>query len=230
MSTQKWFTVGVNVYIYSKKDRHEVKTLSKILGWSPPHFVMLQMPYLNGAPLDISKGVQCVVRYLFDGNLYGFETVVIKLQFDPIPLLFLKYPQNIENVSLRKNKRVPSFIPVKVAVTASPDGEQNGDQQEEDSQSPDTSEVYDGTILDISKSGCQLSMKNDLKLNSEISLTFTLPPQQTIEKLKCYVRNSRKSKDSCMIGIEFDFSESKDIKNIFDEFFDLSKKFRIKDQ
>ena len=238
----RWLTVGVNVYLFTTKEKHEIKTISKILGWSPPHFVLLQMPYIQGVPLEVSKNMPCVVRYVSEGNIYGFKTSVMKIQFDPQPLLFLKYPENIENVSLRKSERIQAHIPVTFKVLEIPaaEGEERPAQAAggandgtgdgggvDGADGPQAQGSYEGTILDMSQMGCRISVKDDLTNDAKILMTFILPPDNKIDNLIGYVKNIKGGVDSSYLGVQFDFQQNEEVKGIIQEFLDLSRTFRL---
>jgi hypothetical protein len=145
-----------------------------------------------------------------DGKLYGFKTEILKIQFEPTPLLFLKYPRDVENLKLRKDDRIPVNIPVRIAY------EQKGFK-------PFTG---DGIILDVSPSGCRISAQGNYTQGFQISLSFTLPGVERIEGMKGVIKNARLVGHQSLIGVEFDSDREELLNNLLNEFFNIAKTFR----
>jgi len=204
------FRLGLYIYLHWQKKNPEAKVSSMILGWQHPHFLLVQMPYHRGHPLNLKTGQECIIRYLMDGNLYGFKTKILKIQFDPTPLLFLKYPDNVENLQLRKDERIHLNIPVKIAY-------------EQEGAAPFTAE---GIMLDISRSGCRISAQGAYTPDFRISLSFNLPGVKPIEGLKGSIMNTRPTGEESLLGVKFELQGQEEFIGIMNEFFDMAKKFR----
>ncbi len=204
------FSLGLSLYLHWQKKDPEAKVSSKILGWQHPHFLLIQMPYYRGHPLNLKTGQECILRYLMDGNLYGFKTEVLKIQFDPAPLLFLKYPNKVENLQLRKEERIAVNIPVKIIY------EQEGAKPV----------ISEGIMRDISRSGCRISARGAYTPNFSIALGFHLPGVKPIEGLNGMIMNSRPTGAESLLGVKFEFQGQEEFTDIMNEFFDLAKKFR----
>ncbi|OPZ60944.1 MAG: hypothetical protein BWY87_00157 [Deltaproteobacteria bacterium ADurb.Bin510] len=51
-----------------------------------------------------------IVRYLYNGTVYGFQTKLIEYITSPTKLFFLDYPRIIEHHDLRQEKRFPCHL------------------------------------------------------------------------------------------------------------------------
>lgn len=76
--------------------------------------MMPMVPEVNRAVLleHVYKGNQVTVRFIQSGAVFGFQSVISHFAFTPYPLLFLNYPESIENHNLRKDRRVSCLFPV----------------------------------------------------------------------------------------------------------------------
>lgn len=89
------------------------KFATEFLGWERGRYVMLKLPskFLNVENLHLDKVV--VVKYLHSGGrICAFRSTVLALIHAPVRILFLRYPETLEVVSLRKEDRVDCFVPV----------------------------------------------------------------------------------------------------------------------
>lgn len=147
------------------------------------------------ASIEILKqfrpGTIIIVRYLYFGNIYGFRSSVITSVSKPSLIVFLSFPEAIENHSLRKKERVPCNIPVKAKVL--------------------TTEV-NGVILDLSAEGCKFGMKvskNDVARLFQVDddITIFLPflgiegPEDGIQAI---VRHIVEDEDKRIMGLQFE--------------------------
>ncbi len=112
---------------------------SAFVGMERGKFLIAKIPRIPGVGehLYVDKGV--TVRYLHEGNVYGFETEVQWVATAPFRLLFLKYPVTLETLNLRNSQRLDCYLPSAVKL-----GE----------------DWHDGMILNISAGGCQLALES----------------------------------------------------------------------
>jgi hypothetical protein len=116
------------------------KLHSFFIGYVKLRFVIIAIPLVPDVNRPtlleyLYKGNAVTVRFIKQGTVLGFKTIVAYVTFTPIPLLFLQYPDNIETYNLRKDDRVVCLFPVTVILN-------------------DMELV--GALSDISKSGCNI--------------------------------------------------------------------------
>ena len=132
-----------------------------------------------------------VVRYVYQGIVFGFETYIIQAIVAPIPFLLLAYPREFAEKNIREFRRINCFLPAVVTI----------DQQ-----------TIEGTITDISNRGCNWHAKrlkvgdaNDLLdgHNKTLVLDVQLPGIEGILRLQGQERRVRKDDMIIDVGIEF---------------------------
>jgi hypothetical protein len=143
------------------------------------------------------KGNPITIRYMHAGTIFGLRSRINNVIHNPERLVFIEYPEKIENHDLRAHKRIDCFLPANVRVA-------------------DT--IIDGAIKDISISGCRFSAKNSkveysvvLQVGNEIDVRFQLPgvekklnvkgtQQLTVKGIQ---KHNTKAHDTVNIGIKF---------------------------
>ncbi|MFO8032068.1 MAG: flagellar brake protein [Desulfohalobiaceae bacterium] len=191
--------VGDRFLIYFSGETSNIRT--EVLGYSSENFIIISAPLIPGIRQKALDKRSVIVRYFSDGIVYGFESSLINYLNKPEPLLFITYPDNIEVMELRKNKRVNCNMPAKVYLQDDP---------------------YQGLIVDISLEGCRIFI-DELK-NSEISKIekeesiyldlFPLTGEENIQA-KGIIKNINAQKSSLFLGIQFD-SQTESLKPISD--------------
>lgn len=80
---------------------------TEFTGWERGRYVMLRLPAKLAATENLSMDKPVVVKYLHSGGkVCAFRSTVVALVHTPFRLLFLRYPEKVEVVSLRKEDRV----------------------------------------------------------------------------------------------------------------------------
>jgi c-di-GMP-binding flagellar brake protein YcgR len=157
-----------------------------VIGWQTELFLLTNLPYVNERPLNLRADDNCIIRFLNNDNAYGFQTSVISVQFFPAPLVFFKYPAEVNKMPFRKSKRFKMSIPAKIL-------------------NPMTVQKIDATICDISDTGCRLEIKNlpehIFEPGHRFYLTFNIL-EKSIES-DCVLRNIRNIDESLLLGFEF---------------------------
>jgi hypothetical protein len=181
-------------------DRYEVA----VRGWDVGRFILTDMPNEKKVVETFKVGTEWVARSILRGKAYGFRTEIIRVQFDPRPLVFLRYPESIEALAIRKHQRINTFIIASLS------------RLEESGTVLDTVECV---VRDLSRGGCLAEADIDLSVGDKVALTFVLPNGERVEGIPAQVRNTRPSDEKRFTGGVM-FSEDADQKRIVDAFFD----------
>jgi len=187
--------VGLVIFIQPKGSPKNIRYKTAVVGWKTDYLVIIDMPILNGAYVNLVEGSSCIVRYIRCGDAYGFETKVIKNINDArLPLIYLSYPKSVEKISLRQHPRIQTRIPVQIEVAV-----------EEEKRR----EVR-GNILDLSVGGCLLeiegaaSQKVDLDINQRLKLVFTLKNSaECVVEIFAMIKRVQKTPNNIMAGAQF---------------------------
>ena len=184
--------VGLVIFIQPKGSPKNIRYKSSIVGWKTDNLVIIDMPILNGAYVNLADGCTCIVRYIHCGNACGFETKVLKNINDiKLPLIYLSYPNSIERISLRRYDRIQTMIPACIEV-----------------QLNDNSEKLQGSILDLSVGGCLLDIPGckgvSLDIESKVNLSFPLANTgDRVEGVGAIIKRIQKVRDNTMAGAQF---------------------------
>jgi len=177
------FVVGLTLSIEAPQ---KIYLQTQLLGWEKDVFLVTKAAYVQGQPAKLGTKDICKVRFLHEGTAYGFETTVIAVQFFPFPVMYLKYPGNIEFLKLRVAPRLRTNLPIVFRNS-------NG------------SKILNGVMVDISDGGCGLNMAladgKDLKLEDGYMLEFKLMDKTL--NLGCTIKKLDAGKDPCFLGTEF---------------------------
>jgi len=194
------FDVSVQVFIEKSGDPKQVRYKSKILGWHENSFVLLTLPTLNGTPVTWKPGTSTIVKFIHKGNVYAFKSKTIKHQYQPTPIIFLKFPDDIENVSLRKSKRIQthlacSLFPLIHTITMDDDDENDENEHESNA-----------TTIDLSSEGALIEFHQDHSqfiIGDRLGLNIDLPDGTYIDGLISELRNIRIDSGKKLIGVKF---------------------------
>lgn len=180
------FYVGMPLSVEIAKNRSCVTT--RLIGWEKDAYIIMRYPYLNEKPVNLKSKTNCIVRFVKDGIAYGFTSEVLSLQFHPAPLIFLKYPANIESMPFRGSKRFKTIISAKLKVLQK-----------------DKPILADATIIDISDSGCGINIPSDKNTGFETGnrcyLTFMIMDKGV--EVDCIIKNFNEIKGNYVVGLEF---------------------------
>jgi len=170
----------------------EEKLATACVGHVRGRFVVVQMPGLAETGRDalyqtLYPDNEVIVRYLHEGTVVGFSARVIKWIQVPFPLVFLTYPTRLESHDLRKHRRVTCCLPGLARI-----GEAS----------------LPGMILDLSLSGCQLSVMRDAKapgldIDDVVTLSCGLFSHEAKDHLACSVKRVALSGNRLEIGLKF---------------------------
>jgi len=159
-----------------------------VIGKEPGRFLIIEKPASLDKTYPLSERDTIQVRFLHLGEIYEFEATVLKIATDLFPMCFLDYPANIENISVRRTRRIVCFIP---ALMRFDDAD------------------FNGIILNMSQIGCRLFLKTASLtakppiVNDFVSLDFTVLGAEGILKFKGVVRNIQTTERGKSYGIEF---------------------------
>ncbi|GAB4241169.1 MAG: hypothetical protein Kow00109_16480 [Acidobacteriota bacterium] len=188
----KFISLGteVRIQIPGMEDRYR----SRVVGLDPGRFIILTKPVaLSPAIVQTSlvPGSELLVRYLYDGTVWGFRSRLIQVLSGNVQVIFVEYPEEIENYELRKAERIETYLPCRLS---------QGDI------------AVDAILLDLSEAGARVSYKSDL----EIGRNPGCEVQLQIPALKCgdtallagVVRTVREREGRWVLGLQF--SEGQD--------------------
>lgn len=178
--------------------RQDLQCCASLLGWKEGAFVISGLPYLDGSPVECRPGSPCVVRYMHDGKVVGYRSEIRGGQRSPEPLLFLSFPDRIEEILLRQHPRIPLHQPVSLMR----------DDPEAQAQSPFPEAPFTGVLRDLSVAGCRVALAGPcpaLAAGTPLRLEFELPAVGHVANLAGIVKNVSGQPGRLLVGIAFQF-------------------------
>ena len=141
------------------------------------------------------EGNGMIIRYLLEGNsgkCYAFRTSITSIIQYPERLIFVGYPETLENRELRNQKRKETHIPASISMGV--EGENTKVNK------------ISGIINDVNIKGCGFSFKasNDkVKVNNRDITVWFNSLNNEVKKVSAKVCNSRNDKGLVSVGIQF---------------------------
>jgi c-di-GMP-binding flagellar brake protein YcgR len=191
--------VGLSLQLVIGSGQDKVNCGSTLLGWKERTWLICEWPFHFGQAVPCETGTRCLVRYLVDGRLIGYESEVRTTQTTPVPLLYLAFPQAVEEIQLRKHVRVSSNEPlllIQVDGQGSARVDSNGNS------------TMGGLVQDLSAAGCRVvvqQLRHNMHQGSTVQLEFELIGIGHVSNLTGVIKNVAEQGNAKSIGIEFCF-------------------------
>src|SRR5208283_2410937 len=130
--------LGANLLIQLPDDTTRLK--ATLVGMKLDEYLIIQMPAIPGISSRLQKGIDIVKRYVMNGCVYGFVSSILSTISSPALICFTSYPEYVEMVNMRKEKRLDCFFPASSKVNQL---------------------VLNGAIVDICSEGCRLVLDDE---------------------------------------------------------------------
>lgn len=198
LSVDRILKVGSKIFLYAAGSMGRERKLScQLVGWQEGRFLLLTQPMEGASAAQLATGERVVLRYVLGGEVFGLRTQVVRLQFQPTPLLFVTFPSEIENVPLRATPRVNVRLPVVVSWLPA-DHPPSG--------------VDVGVLRDVTPDGALLHVtlvQGEALKGRSLHVTFALAMDEEI-RVNAQVHNQVRSGENHKLGIGFKWSNPED--------------------
>ncbi|MCC6141066.1 MAG: flagellar brake protein [Nitrospira sp.] len=194
-----FLTVGLSLKLSITLNGQKGMYGSTLLGWKDYAWLVCEWPLQVGSGVDIPPGTPCTVSYLHDGKLVGYRTEIRDRLSAPVPLLFIAFPQTVEEMHLRKHTRVLSSEPI-ILVRA------NGSAA---GRAPSAA-IVGGLLQNLSTGGCSVIVPQApswLRTGTALRMEFELAGLGHVTNLTGLVKSAEPAQGSWTLGIEFRFQE-----------------------
>ena len=185
MVDPKIFKPGIPAAI-QVQDYVRTKFSTLFRGYKSKHFIMADHPRRDGLLLPLQDDTKCIVRFIHEGSIIGFQSRVLVTTTRPFPLFFLAYPDSIETSTLRKYQRFPVKIPV--VLTRDEIGEKNQRKS---------------IALNLSEGGCLVESFEEFSPGENLLAAFLLPEMGRVDKVEVEVRRCERRGNCFLIGLQF---------------------------
>ncbi|MCA1792586.1 MAG: flagellar brake protein [Desulfobacteraceae bacterium] len=181
-----YIDIGTQVYI--EIDGVDFSVTSIFIGLLKNEFLIVTLPRrYRSVKTKLYPGSKMVVRYLYDGCVFAFQTTVIEILTNPIRTLALEYPKIVQQRELRIVKRNNVVIPGRVEARKT---------------------EFPIVIFDISKKGCRFTYHDTnnittLKEGDIIRVYCRLPGVSDEIGAMAIVRNVKREQKQISVGTKF---------------------------
>ena len=178
--------LGCPLFLQCKGQKDRFK--SRLIGFLPGEYLIIATPNVPGIRNILTAYEGVLVRYIHQGEVFGFRADVIGSITAPFHLTFLACPARVERINLRKAPRIDCHIPA--TLTA---GKQS----------------FSGMILDISIAGCRFSTRSEdcstfqAALDTSVTLAFLQLGKEDEAVVKGTVKNIHQDGRRLNLGILF---------------------------
>ncbi|NIA09116.1 MAG: hypothetical protein GWP10_05010 [Nitrospiraceae bacterium] len=171
----------------------DFKLKSTLIGIKPDKYLIIEAPLTSpygNIGHKFFQGNKIIVRYLYKGTVFGFQSELIEEMYVPLRLLFIKYPVIIEEHNLRVQKRIDCFLPIKIKFK---------------------DKIKEGIILDISEGGCCCVSKKaatdkeliSVQIDEEVTLKCQFPGIEGEQAISGKVKTIKRDKQQMTLGVMF---------------------------
>lgn len=196
-----FLTVGLSLKLSLSVNGQKGMYGSTLLGWKDYAWLVCEWPLQIGHGTDIPSGTPCTVSYLHDGKLVGYRTEVRDMLTSPVRLLFIAFPQSVEEMHLRKHTRVSSCEPILLERLDGEPGSGAGIR---------SAHIIGGLLQDLSIGGCSVSLPHVpawMKPGTRMRMEFELAGLGHVTNLTGVVKTTEPQQGTYTLGIEFRFQD-----------------------
>ncbi|SDU25799.1 flagellar brake domain-containing protein [Desulfobacula phenolica] len=189
LNKSQGFYIGIGTEIYLEIEGVTFSVTSIFIGMLKDEFMIVTLPKrYKSVKNKLFPTNKMVVKYLYEGSVYAFQTSVIEVVTNPIRMLAIEYPKVVQQRELRLVKRNKVVIPGRIEAKKA---------------------EFSMVVYDITKKGCsfkyldQKSHINSLREGDLLRIYCQFPGVAKEVGVMASVRNVRRDKDMLSVGVEF---------------------------
>lgn len=212
--TFKHFHSGAKVDIQLDTES-PLRVKGKLVGFDEGNYIVLSLsPKIISDYYDLIKeGNDCIIRTLVEGEAgqcVAFRSSINIISSRPKGLVFIKFPQKVESISLRKESRMLAKLPVSIVHR----------DKNNDIAMFDEKKELTGHIKDISRGGCRVNVKwNETQgsiKNVPVYLKVTNSGQEQYIIVKASIKNQHRD-DPASVSLGMMFEHNQKLDNLITE-------------
>jgi c-di-GMP-binding flagellar brake protein YcgR len=191
--------IGIPVQFQLGGTGNRLRATGVVAGMTPEEHLLIRIPTIPGILSRLNEGDSIVVRYVYDGNVYGFSSTIVTFINRPVLIAFLAYPDTVEKLNLREAKRIPCCLPATVRTDGSD---------------------YKAVIVDISLGGSRVCLEegvsdsSSLAIDQTVDMSFHLVGVAEEQVIGCRIKNVKKDAQFFELGFQFDQQNEAVLKNV----------------
>ena len=161
------------------------RVVSTLRSWRENSNLTIDRPVEDEHLLPLSFGAACVVRFVYEGTAYAFESSILDWDTGKTPPgCRIAWPDSVQTKTFRKHERV------KLSGSCTVEW--------------DDGHSTTAAFCDISLGGCGLSMAERATPGEDIKLEFMLPTSDAVNRVRATIRNARpRKRGGFLVGCQF---------------------------
>lgn len=182
-----YIDIGTEVYLEIEGVNFSVTSI--FIGMLKDEFMIVTLPKrYKSIKNKLLPSDTLVVKYLYDGSVYAFQTRVIETITTPIRALAIGYPRVVQQRELRVAKRNNVVVPGRVEVKT---------------------KKFSMVVFDISKKGCRFKYRDNisnmasLREGDLLRIFCQFPGVSDEIGAMAVVKNIKRAQGQFAIGVEF---------------------------
>lgn len=189
--------VGSMVFLFPKIGGVSQKVPTRLVGWKTGEYLILSQPMVAGRPFNPVPDSQLMLRYIFDGEVYGLASRARGTVSGITSFLLVDYPTAVATVPLRAEQRVPVRVPAVLSwlpAGRAPEG------------------LAFGFLRDLGSEGgmLELSLPEHADPTGRwLSVSFGVGQEREVH-VRAEVRNVTRDGRTCRLGVRFHWSDPSD--------------------
>ncbi len=187
-------TLGTGLIIEIVNIKQRIKSL--LVGMEQGRYLIIRISekdLIGNFRSEQVKESPMIVRYLYNGTVYGFRSSIVNIVTVPAKLFFVTYPSKLEEFTALSHSRHECILPAVTMVG---------------------NDFVDMVILDISKQGCLCMIKTAnqdddtlygaVQVNKTIDIKVQFPGAEGRFGLMGTIRNVSKDVGKILLGVQFE--------------------------
>ena len=175
--------VGGRIQFITHRTMKPIQHFSTLIGWVKDEYMIVKVPFENGAPIAVNDGDKLTIRVFSGVNVCSFSAIVQRVFGRPLFYAHLTFPEHIQGTSLRTAMRVKVDIPAQIACART-----------------GSVSVF---LVNLSVSGALIESQRQLESgDAKVGLSFTLIAQpgnrQVLVNTQASIRNINIVKPAAM--------------------------------
>lgn len=173
----------------------------KLIGFNETNYLAFAVPTYAQKGYDdlLVNDHPCILRTIIErdsGLVVAFKSSISGIIKKPYPIFFVNYPKTIERYSLRNETRLSTHAPGSIMTKASESDEHN--------------EIFQGTILDLSSTGCRFKLPWSMPSSTfnltdiYVKITFPSLPEKPLTVKGKVKAVSSYDNDNISLGIKLE--------------------------
>lgn len=98
--------VGEQLQLQTRDGNDDRRLQVRVVGYMPGASLLVTTPKVGDKVMIMREGQPFVVRMMIGNRIVGFATTVLRSCSRPFPYLHLSYPDDMEQITVRKSQRV----------------------------------------------------------------------------------------------------------------------------